>query len=262
MASKVLLVEDDPNYRTVLALALELQGYLVRQVAGGMQAIEFLKCEQPDIIISDVIMPELSGLDLLRALKSDGMDCPVVLVTAQGSIDLAVEAMRRGARDFVQKPWENARLLAIAKTQVELRRALMRGQQLEAENRDYEFSVAEFKRQKELFQQGLISKSDFDSFDQKMRSAEVGKKALGAEVGVKEAEIEQNGRSIDKAKSAVVQAQAQYERAEENLRYASIRSPIGGVVLSREVEVGDAVSSILQLGSNATLIMTLGDVSK
>lgn len=60
----------------------------------------------------------------------------------------------------------------------------------------------------------------------------------------------------------MVQAQAQYEQAEENLKYASIRSPINGVVLSREVEAGDAVSSILQLGSNATLIMTLGDVKE
>jgi len=132
--------------------------------------------------------------------------------------------------------------------------------QLEAENRDYEFSVAEYRRQRELFQQGLISKSDFDSSEQKMQAAEVAKKSLGAAVAVKEAEIEQNDKTIEKVKSAVVQAQAQYERAEEDLNYASIRSPIGGVVLSREVEVGDAVSSILQLGSNATLIMTLGDV--
>jgi HlyD family secretion protein len=134
--------------------------------------------------------------------------------------------------------------------------------QLEAENRDYEFSVAEYKRQRGLFQQGLISKSDFDSSEQKMRSAEVAKKSLGAAVAVKEAEIEQNDKTIEKVKSAVVQAQAQYERAEEDLNYASIRSPISGVVLSREVEVGDAVSSILQLGSNATLIMTLGDVQE
>jgi HlyD family secretion protein len=140
--------------------------------------------------------------------------------------------------------------------------ANLRKAQLEAENKDYDFSVAEFKRQRELFQQGLISKSDFDSYEQKMKAAEIGHKSLGATVGVKEAEIEQNGRSIEKARATVVQAQAQYERAEENLKYASIRSPISGVVLSREVEVGDAVSSILQLGSNATLIMTLGDVQE
>ena len=134
--------------------------------------------------------------------------------------------------------------------------------QLEAENRDYEFAMAEYKRQRELFQQGLISKSDFDASEQKMQAAEVAKKSLVAAVTVKEAEIEQNDKTIEKVKSAVVQAQAQYERAEEDLNYASIRSPINGVVLSREVEVGDAVSSILQLGSNATLIMTLGDVQE
>jgi HlyD family secretion protein len=134
--------------------------------------------------------------------------------------------------------------------------------QLEAESKDYEFMKAEYKRQRELFDQGLISKSDIDGAAQKMQSAGVAQKALRADVGVRQAEIEQNKRTIEKARASVVQAQAQYERAEENLKYASIRSPIAGVVLSREVEVGDAVSSILQLGSNATLIMTLGDVSE
>jgi HlyD family secretion protein len=134
--------------------------------------------------------------------------------------------------------------------------------QLEAENKDYEFFLSEYKRNRELFEQGLISKSDLESVEQKMQSAEVSQKALRADVGVKRAEMDQNDRTIEKARSAVVQAQAQYERAEENLKYASIRSPISGVVLSREVEVGDAVSSILQLGSNATLIMTLGDVKE
>jgi len=141
-------------------------------------------------------------------------------------------------------------------------RANLRKAQLEAETRDYEFYSAEYRRQQELFRQGLISKSDFDSVEQKMQSAEVAQKALLAAVAVKQAEIEQNSRTIEKARSAVIQTQAQYERAQENLRYASIRSPINGVVLSREVEVGDAVSSILQLGSNATLIMTLGDVQE
>jgi len=139
-------------------------------------------------------------------------------------------------------------------------RANLRKAQLEAENRDYEFMVAEYKRYRELLGQGLVSKSDFDSVEQKMQATEVAHKSLQADVNIREAEVEQNGRTIEKARSAVTQAQAQYERAEEDLRYASIRSPIDGVVLSREVEVGDAVSSILQLGSNATLIMTLGDV--
>ncbi len=141
-------------------------------------------------------------------------------------------------------------------------KANLRKSQLEAESKDFDFMQAEFKRYKELYAQGLVSKSDFDGIEQKMKAAEVVHKTLQAAVGVREAEIEQNAQSLIKTKAEVIQAQAQLERAEENLKYASIRSPINGVVLSREVEVGDAVSSILQLGSNATLIMTLGDTQE
>ena len=147
-------------------------------------------------------------------------------------------------------------------SQAKTLRANLRKAQLEAESKDYDFMAAEYKRYLELQGQGLISKSDFDSVEQKLKAAEVNHKALQAAVTVKEAEIEQNDRTINTFRSQVVQAQAQAEQAEENLKYASIRSPISGVVLSREVEVGDAVSSILQLGSNATLIMTLGDVQE
>ncbi len=152
--------------------------------------------------------------------------------------------------------------LAEMESQGRTLQANLRKAQLEAESRDYEFMKAEHRRQLELFNQGLISKSDIDSVEQRMQSAGVGQKALQATVSVREAEIEQHARAIEKVRAVVIQAQAQLERAEENLKYASIRSPISGVVLSREVEVGDAVSSILQLGSNATLIMTLGDVSE
>jgi DNA-binding NtrC family response regulator len=75
------------------------------------------------------------GLDLLGRVQALDPSLPVVVMTAWGTVELAVEAMRRGARDFVQKPWENARLLSILRTQVELGRALRRGQRLEAENR-------------------------------------------------------------------------------------------------------------------------------
>src|SRR5207237_5917448 len=68
-------------------------------------------------------------------LRAHDQTLPVVVMTAWGSVEVAVEAMRRGARDFVQKPWENARLLTILRTQVELARALRRQQRLEAENR-------------------------------------------------------------------------------------------------------------------------------
>ena len=138
----------------------------------------------------------------------------------------------------------------------------LRKARLEAENKDYDYLTAEYKRQKGLYERGLISKSELDSIEQKTKAADVNNQSLQASVGVKEAEIEQNERTLNKYRAGIIQAQAQLERAEENLKYASIRSPINGVVLSRELEIGDAVSSILLLGSNATLIMTLGDVQE
>jgi HlyD family secretion protein len=134
--------------------------------------------------------------------------------------------------------------------------------QLEAESKDYDFALAEYKRGQGLYEEGLISKADFDTLEQKMKAAEVNRNSLMAAVKVKEAELEQDARTIETARAELVQAQAQYEQAQQSLAYASIRSPISGVVLSREVEVGDAVSSILLLGSNASLIMTLGDVQE
>ena len=75
------------------------------------------------------------GLDLLSDIVAIDSTLPVIVMTAWGNVELAVEAMRRGARDFIQKPWENERLLAILRTQVELHRALQRAERLAAENR-------------------------------------------------------------------------------------------------------------------------------
>src|SRR6266508_3755069 len=75
------------------------------------------------------------GLDLLARIRELDATLPVIVMTAWGTVDLAVEAMRRGARDFVQKPWDNTRLLTTLRTQIALGRALRRGQRLEAENR-------------------------------------------------------------------------------------------------------------------------------
>jgi HlyD family secretion protein len=170
-----------------------------------------------------------------------------------------LDAQLKEAKAFLKSAESN---LQEMESQDKTLKANLRKSGIEAESKDYEFSLAEYNRYRDLFKQGVVSKSDFDNIEQKMRSAEIAKKSLQAAVGVREAEIEQNVRTVEKVRSAVIQAQAQYERAEENLKYASIRSPITGVVLSREVEIGDAVSSILQLGSNATLIMTLGDVQE
>ncbi len=84
MACKVLLVEDDPDFRAVLALALELHGYLVHQAAGGYQALEFLSNEQPDIIISDLEMSGIDGRTLCKHTRHDSTlsNIPFVILSA------------------------------------------------------------------------------------------------------------------------------------------------------------------------------------
>ena len=109
---------------------------LPRPLAGVLKTID---TQDLDVVLIDLNYARDTtsgdeGLDLLTKIRGKDPTLPVVVMTAWGSVDLAVEAMRRGARDFIQKPWDNARLLSVLRTQVELSQALRRGERLEAEN--------------------------------------------------------------------------------------------------------------------------------
>src|SRR5438046_8356673 len=105
-------------------------GFEARQACDGPEAATMVEHEDPDIVISDVVMPETSGLELLKKLKSGDPHRPVLLITAQGSIDMAVEAMKQGARDFLTKPLTDfpklKSLLDDAEREIELRRKAKR----------------------------------------------------------------------------------------------------------------------------------------
>lgn len=123
--TKILVVDDEEAMREVLGMRLQGWGFDVRSACDGIEAQDLVQSYNPDVIISDIVMPELTGIDLLRSLKADSPDRPVILVTAQGSIDLAVEAMKQGAQDFITKPLDYAKLRAIlqaAENDLELRR--------------------------------------------------------------------------------------------------------------------------------------------
>jgi DNA-binding NtrC family response regulator len=102
--AKILVVDDEAAMREVLEMRLQEWGFEVRLAKDGLEAKELAESFDPDIVISDVIMPEVSGLELLKSLKAGDADRPVILVTAQASIDVAVEAMKQGAQDFITKP--------------------------------------------------------------------------------------------------------------------------------------------------------------
>lgn len=140
MPARILLADDQPDVRESLRLLLKAEGYRVDAAATPALALGSAEATPPDLVLMDMNYSQdttsgLEGLALLERLRLLDPELPVIVMTAWGSVELAVEAMKRGARDFVQKPWENARLLATLRTQLELAGALRRARTLEAENR-------------------------------------------------------------------------------------------------------------------------------
>jgi DNA-binding NtrC family response regulator len=137
---RVLIADDQPDVLEALRLLLKGEGFRIESAGSPAAILEAVDSTELDAVLMDLNYARdttsgQEGLDLLSQIRGHDPTLPVVVMTAWSSVELAVEAMRRGARDFVQKPWENARLLTIVRTQVELARALRRQQRLEAENR-------------------------------------------------------------------------------------------------------------------------------
>src|SRR6201997_1893777 len=137
---RVLLADDQQDIRDSLRLLLKGEGYETQGVASPTEAINAIEAREFDAVLMERNYARdttsgQEGLDLLTRIQVIDSTVPVVVMTAWSSIELAVEAMRRGARDFIPKPWENNRLLAVLRTQIELRQALRQASRLEAENR-------------------------------------------------------------------------------------------------------------------------------
>jgi DNA-binding NtrC family response regulator len=138
-APRILAADDQQPVLEAIELLLKPQGYKVDAVRSPELVREALSSEQYDAVLIDLNYTRdttsgREGLDLLSEIIAQESTLPVIVMTAWGNVELAVEAMRRGARDFIQKPWENERLLSILRTQVELRRALQEAERLSAEN--------------------------------------------------------------------------------------------------------------------------------
>ncbi|HVG20333.1 MAG TPA: sigma-54 dependent transcriptional regulator [Blastocatellia bacterium] len=136
---RILIADDQADVLEALRLLLKGEGYRIETVNAPSAIIEALEERDFDVLLMDLNYARdttsgQEGLDLLTRIQKVDSSLPIIVMTAWGSVDVAVEAMRRGARDFIQKPWDNARLLSIISTQVELGQALRKGQRLEAEN--------------------------------------------------------------------------------------------------------------------------------
>ncbi|MDX2032906.1 MAG: sigma-54 dependent transcriptional regulator [Blastocatellia bacterium] len=136
---RILIADDQQDVLEALRLLLKGEGFQIETAASPERILAAIDARDFDVALIDLNYTRdttsgQEGLDLLTRIQMIDATLPVVVMTAWGSVDVAVEAMRRGARDFIQKPWENARLLSILWTQAELGQALRKGQRLEAEN--------------------------------------------------------------------------------------------------------------------------------
>jgi DNA-binding NtrC family response regulator len=135
----ILIADDQPDVLEALRFLVKGEGYSAESVNSPGAAIDAVESRDFDAVLMDLNYTRdttsgQEGLELLNRIQTLDTTLPVIVMTAWGSVELAVEAMRRGARDFVQKPWDNVRLLTIVRTQIEFCQALRKGNRLEAEN--------------------------------------------------------------------------------------------------------------------------------
>ena len=121
MAKTVLVVDDDPTQRRLIQAVLEREGFAFEGAESGPQALDRLARGGIDVILLDMVMPGMTGLETLKEARLSGVACPVIVLTATGGIETVVQAMRAGAQDFFVKPASPERIL------ISIRNALQMG---------------------------------------------------------------------------------------------------------------------------------------
>lgn len=117
--SNILIVDDEQSYRQLLTLVFESDGHSIRSAANGREAVQLVAAEAPDVIISDVRMPDMDGIEMLREVRKTHADLGVVFMTAHASVESAREAFKLGADDFITKPFDVEELKLIVKRTLE-----------------------------------------------------------------------------------------------------------------------------------------------
>ena len=132
MSDKILIVDDEPSNRNILGQELTHEGYAVSAASDGREALRKAESFRPDLIILDYMMPDLSGLEVLQELRKRENDTPVVMITAYGTMERAVEAMKEGAYDFITRPFEPDHIALVVRKALEQQR-LKRGVEILSE---------------------------------------------------------------------------------------------------------------------------------
>jgi two-component system NtrC family response regulator len=150
----ILIVDDEKNYLTILSALLEDEGFEVLTAPGGSEALEIHKSSDLDLILTDMKMPKMDGIELLENIKENDPDLPVIMMTAHGTVDKAVEAMQKGAYTYVLKPFDNERLIIYVKKAASMYQVVKENRRLrDAVESQYRFGniIGKSKKMRDVF---------------------------------------------------------------------------------------------------------------
>jgi putative nucleotidyltransferase with HDIG domain len=188
---RILIVDDEEAIREIVACLLEAQGYQCAMVANGKKAAEYLKENTVDVVLSDMVMPEMDGLQLLTWLRGHDPDIPVVMVTAIHDVSTALEAIRRGAYDYILKPFEKDQLFMSVRRAIEHRWLLL-------ENHNYQRNLENLVEQRTSQLRGALQQLE-QSYDETLE-------ALGGALDLKDAETEGHCKRVTAFTIAIAKA--------------------------------------------------------
>lgn len=139
----ILVVDDEESIRTTFAIFLQQEGYTVHTAGSVQEAAQLLQEQRFDLVVSDIVLPDAPGVNLLREVRNGDPLCPVILVTGRPAVDTATQALREGAFEYLLKPVKRTELLRTVRQALERRTLLQGKQQLEQENQRYRRQLEE-----------------------------------------------------------------------------------------------------------------------
>jgi len=239
-------------------------------ILSGLGVTGFVVMSRPTNEIDSSRLAAVVRGDIARSVVATGRIEPITKVEIKSKANGIIKELKVQVGDVVAPGQTLAELdkenlaarvreakaaLIGAESNLKAAEAQLEKNKVEAEGPDVPFAKRNFDRAERLLKEGVLPQQSYDDARSAYELASNRQNVARAQLTVSEAKVSQ-------AKAEVAQAQAAVDRAEEELNYATIRSPIGGMVLSRDVEIGSPVSSILNMGAAATLVMVLGDISQ
>ena len=141
----ILIVDDEKNYPLVLSAVLQEEGFEALTATSGEEALEIIEHSDVDLVLTDMKMPKMDGIELLENIKQKDPELPVVMMTAHGTVEKAVEAMQKGAYNYILKPFDNEQLIIYVNKAMDIYRVVRENRQLRrAVASRYNFLAARF----------------------------------------------------------------------------------------------------------------------